>query len=105
MEGHGAFRIFDSAQQFGLVTSYRDFASSHAYLLDFRSMPTIHIACLPAPSGLLLHLRRKGVCLQGVLLNSLKHIPDNSITAHGLKVESLFPFHWQAAFEGNPGSL
>src|SRR5258708_29551467 len=35
MEGHGAFRNFDSAQQFGLITSYRDFVSSHAYSSTF----------------------------------------------------------------------
>ena len=30
IEGHGAFRNLDSVQQFALVTSYRNFVSSHA---------------------------------------------------------------------------
>src|SRR6266700_5580664 len=35
IEAHGAFRNLDSVQQFALVTSYRNFVSSHAHFLDF----------------------------------------------------------------------
>src|SRR5438046_2154567 len=95
MEGHGAFGNLNSAQQLGSVTSYWNFFSSHAYLpglsviadsSSYDSLPFMH-------SKLSLHLRRGGFCFRGLLLNPFKHILDNSIAAHGMKIECILPFH------------
>src|SRR5258708_40013605 len=47
IEGHGAFRNLDSVRQFALVTSYRNFVSSHAHFLNFWWMPTLDVKRQP----------------------------------------------------------
>src|SRR5450759_766957 len=40
-----------------------------------------------------LHFRSGVVRVRDVFVNSFKHILNNSITSHGMKVKCFFPFH------------
>src|SRR5882672_6230103 len=55
-------------------------------------MPFPQISSEPL-SFLLLHLRQGVSCRRGLLLNSFKHILNNTITPHGMEIECFLPLH------------
>src|SRR3989442_11576997 len=61
----GSFEL-DSAQQFGSVTSSRNFFSSHAFFLDSTSMPTFLVF---TKSRSLLHMPVTGSSQRSLLLS------------------------------------
>jgi len=91
----GAFRNLDSVQQFALISSHRNFVSSHESFLDFRSNADSlrNTAAGPSGSVLSLSLRRGAFRFQYLLLNSFKDILNHPVAAHGMKIECFFPFH------------